>query len=116
MPSRGIIRTCSSLARRDRRAPRGTARAPSSGGGLLTHMTVLFWISALIVAYVYAGYPCLLAVWARITNRRPRATPFADGRWPAISIVLAARNEAARLPARVADLLAQDYPGPREIL
>jgi cellulose synthase/poly-beta-1,6-N-acetylglucosamine synthase-like glycosyltransferase len=79
-------------------------------------MTVLFWIAALIVGYVYVGYPGLLAVWARITNRRPRAQAFADGCWPAISIVVAARNEAARLPARVADLLAQDYPGRREIL
>jgi len=79
-------------------------------------MTVLFWISALIVAYVYVGYPCLLAAWARIADRRPRRVPFGEGEWPSISIVIAARNEAARLPARVANLLAQEYPGPREII
>jgi biofilm PGA synthesis N-glycosyltransferase PgaC len=79
-------------------------------------MTVLFWISALIVAYVYVGYPCLLAVWARMADRRPRRVPFEDGRWPSISIVIAARNEAARLPSRVANLLEQDYPGRREII
>jgi biofilm PGA synthesis N-glycosyltransferase PgaC len=79
-------------------------------------MTVLFWISALIVAYVYVGYPCLLAVWARIADRRPRRVPFEDGQWPSISIIIAARNEAARLPARVANLLEQDYPGTREII
>jgi biofilm PGA synthesis N-glycosyltransferase PgaC len=79
-------------------------------------MTVLFWISALIVAYVYVGYPCLLAVWARITDRRPRRVPFEDGRWPSISIIIAARNEAARLPSRVANLLEQAYPGTREII
>lgn len=79
-------------------------------------MTALFWISALIVGYVYVGYPCLLAVWARIADRRPRRAPFGADGWPSISIVIAARNEAARLPARIANLLAQDYPGRREIV
>ena len=79
-------------------------------------MTVLFWISALIVGYVYVGYPCLLAAWARIADRRPRRAAFQDGAWPSIAIVIAARNEAARLPARVANLLEQAYPGRREII
>jgi cellulose synthase/poly-beta-1,6-N-acetylglucosamine synthase-like glycosyltransferase len=85
-------------------------------GDLVTTMTVLFWISALIVGYVYVGYPCLLAVWARIADRRPRAVPFQAGGWPSISIVIAVRNEAHRLPSRVRNLLEQEYPGPREIL
>jgi biofilm PGA synthesis N-glycosyltransferase PgaC len=79
-------------------------------------MTVLFWISALIVGYVYVGYPCLLAVWARIADRRARRVPFAADTWPSISIVIAARNEAARLPTRLTNLLAQEYPGRREII
>ena len=41
---------------------------------------------------------------------------FAAGSWPSISIVLAARNEAARLPARIANLLDLPYPGRREII
>jgi len=79
-------------------------------------MIVLFWISVTLVVYVYAGYPSVLAVWARIADRRPRRARFADGRWPAVSIVIAARNEAARLPARVRNLLDQGYPGFCEIL
>jgi biofilm PGA synthesis N-glycosyltransferase PgaC len=79
-------------------------------------MLVLFWISAVIVAYVYVAYPCLLAAWARIAGRPARRRPFAAGAWPSISIVVAARNEAARLPARIEDLLAQEYPGPCEII
>jgi cellulose synthase/poly-beta-1,6-N-acetylglucosamine synthase-like glycosyltransferase len=78
-------------------------------------MTVLFWISALIVVYVYVGYPCLLAGWARMADRRPRRVPFGAA-WPSISIVIAARNEAARLPARIANLLSQEYPGARDII
>ncbi len=79
-------------------------------------MRVLFWISAAIVAYVYAGYPALLALWARIADRRPRRQPFEPGRWPSLSIVVAARNEAARLAARVENLIDQRYPGRVEIL
>ena len=59
---------------------------------------------------------CLLAVWARLADRQPRSVRATDGAWPSISIVLAARNEAARLPARIANLLEQDYPGRREII
>jgi len=79
-------------------------------------MTVLFWISALIVGYVYVGYPCLLAAWARVANRRPRRAAFRAGQWPSLSIIVAARNEATRLPARITNLLRQEYPGRREII
>src|SRR5262249_56449559 len=58
----------------------------------------------------------LLAAWARLADRRPRRAPFRTGTWPSISIVIAARNEADRLPARVANLLEQNYPGPSEIV
>ena len=79
-------------------------------------MTALFWISAALVLYVYAGYPWLVAAWARLVDRQPRRAPFAPGCWPSISIVIAARNEAGRLAARIANLVAQDYPGTREII
>jgi len=79
-------------------------------------MLVLFWISAAIVAYVYAGYPALVAVWARLADRRPRRAPFAPGAWPSISIVIAARNEAPRLAGRIQNLIDQQYPGAVEII
>jgi cellulose synthase/poly-beta-1,6-N-acetylglucosamine synthase-like glycosyltransferase len=73
-------------------------------------MRLVFWLSTLTVAYVYAGYPVLLAVWARLRPRPvPRAAEAAAA-LPTISIVIAARNEAARLPARIGNLLALDYP------
>ena len=86
-------------------------------------MVWVFWLSVAAVVYVYAGYPLLLRAWARL---RPR--PIADApinhpinhqssiinhQFPAISIVIAARNEAARLPARIDNLLSLDYPADR---
>jgi poly-beta-1,6-N-acetyl-D-glucosamine synthase len=79
-------------------------------------MDILFWTATLVIAYVYVGYPLLLAAWARIAPRPPRKAPFPAGRWPSISIVLAARNEASRLSGRIGNLLALEYPGPREII
>jgi biofilm PGA synthesis N-glycosyltransferase PgaC len=79
-------------------------------------MEILFWTSALVIAYVYVGYPLLLAVWARFAPRPTRKAGFKDGGWPSISIIVAARNEAARLPARVQNLLDLEYDGAREII
>lgn len=79
-------------------------------------MEVLFWVSTFVIAYVYAGYPLLLAAWARLLPKPPKKAPFADGSWPSLSIIVAARNEAARLPARIENLLSLDYPGRREII
>ena len=79
-------------------------------------MDALFWISVIVVGYVYVGYPILVAGLARLAGRTPRKAAFADDEWPSISIVIAAHNEAARLPGRVRNLLAADYPGAREIL
>src|SRR5215207_8918510 len=79
-------------------------------------MEILFWVSVFVIAYVYVGYPALLAGWARFASRPVRTRGFAAGAWPSISIVLAARNEAARLPGRVANLLDLPYDGRREII
>ncbi len=80
-------------------------------------MRLVFWISALGVGYVYVGYPVLLVVWARVRPRpirMSRDTPSSEqSAPPRISIVIAARNEATRLRARIENLLALDYPSDR---
>lgn len=80
-------------------------------------MRTLFWLSLGIIAYVYIGYPMLTAVWARLARRRPRKAAVEHAaNWPSISIVVAVRNEAARLRARVENLLEITYPGRREVI
>ena len=80
-------------------------------------METLFWASALLVAYVYAGYPLLLAVWSAVATRPVRKRSTTDSRnWPSVSVIVAAHNEAARLPRRVTNLLEQVYPHPLEII
>jgi biofilm PGA synthesis N-glycosyltransferase PgaC len=75
-------------------------------------MAAAFWVSAAVIAYVYAGYPALLWLWARV-HARPLAPAAPRQHRPAVSIVVAARNEGERLAARLDNLLQLDYPSAR---
>jgi cellulose synthase/poly-beta-1,6-N-acetylglucosamine synthase-like glycosyltransferase len=87
-------------------------------------MGLLFWLSAAFVTYVYAGYPLLLYVWARVRQpglRRRGGWPIAPTNPPSairhpqsgVSIIIAARNEGARLTARLDNLLQLEFPAHR---
>ena len=79
-------------------------------------LAVVFWVSVALVAYVYAGYPLLLGICARLFGRR-RQPPPAAGEPPRISVIIAARNEESVIGERVQNLLDLDYPADRlEIL
>lgn len=76
-------------------------------------LSLLFWASAALVAYTFAGYPIVLAVWSAFKPRRWKQEPCE----PSVSIVISAYNEAACILAKVQNLLALDYPNDRiEIL
>jgi poly-beta-1,6-N-acetyl-D-glucosamine synthase len=80
-------------------------------------MESVFWVSVAFVAYVYVGYPLLLAVYTRLARRPPASSLLAPAQrrddFPGVSIIIAARNEGHRLPARIANLLESDYPSDR---
>ena len=65
-----------------------------------------FWISVVLLAYTYVGYPAL--AWARATLR-PRP-PRADRIEPEVTVILAVHNERERITGRIENLLAIDYP------
>jgi cellulose synthase/poly-beta-1,6-N-acetylglucosamine synthase-like glycosyltransferase len=84
-------------------------------------MTIIFWICFITVFWCYAGYPAWMLAravpaWRRSGAGRgepghPGALPAAEP--PAVSVVLAVRNEAHYLERRIRNLLEQDYPGDR---
>ena len=90
-------------------------------------MEFLFWVSAGVIAYVYFGYPLVLGVWAAVVCRlKPGPANIhcddantgnrvqqAEGGLPGVSVIIAARDEARRLPARIENILASDYPKDR---
>ena len=69
----------------------------------------LFWLAAGVVGYTYAGFPVLVALRGWLRPRPVRAAPIA----PAVSIVIAARNEAAVIGSKLDSLRALDYPPDR---
>ncbi|WP_263366344.1 glycosyltransferase family 2 protein [Edaphobacter bradus] len=72
-------------------------------------MRLLFWSSFGVVVYAYIGYAAWLWLLVRLHKRpvlRERAVPF-------VSIIIAARNEEATLPAKLANLRLLDYPADR---
>jgi cellulose synthase/poly-beta-1,6-N-acetylglucosamine synthase-like glycosyltransferase len=63
-----------------------------------------FWVSALGVAYIYAGYPLLICALARLrplrVERRPNAGP--------VSVVIVGHDEARNLAEKLQSVFASD--------
>ena len=104
---------------------RGTRPTSARGPDAATTTAItLFWLFVGLLFYVYAGYPAVALLRARLRPRtvaraverryHPATIPFADRRnhalAPRVSIVVVAYNEAASIEARIENLLALDYP------
>ncbi len=101
----------------DRRPQRAQPFAAPPHGGRLSPMKLAFWGSAGLLAYTFFGYPALIAVLARgARSGRGRSTGRIEifrGREPSVTVVVVAQDEAPRIQARIANLLALDYPPER---
>jgi poly-beta-1,6-N-acetyl-D-glucosamine synthase len=69
-------------------------------------MKLTFWICFALIAYTYLGYA--LWLWCCALRRRPR--PLQSPSSMRVSIVIAARNEAANMPAKIQNLREMTYP------
>jgi len=67
---------------------------------------VIFWGSFLFIAYVYIGYPLVLAIWSAV-RRRPISRCYSE---PTVSMIIAAYNEREEIQRRIENCLALDYP------
>ncbi len=67
----------------------------------------LFWFCVATVGYVYAGYPALLTLLARL-RPQPSYVPLAD--LPVVTLLIAAYNEQSVIAAKLENSLALDYP------
>ncbi len=74
---------------------------------------IMFWLAALAVLYVYAGYPLLLCLVASF-RKRLQEDP---GYTPSISILIAACNEEATIEEKLKQTVQLEYPADKlEIL
>jgi poly-beta-1,6-N-acetyl-D-glucosamine synthase len=67
---------------------------------------LIFWFCILFIAYVYAGYPLIVALLARL-RRKTEVYPDIT---PKVSILIAAYNEQEVIAAKLENTLALDYP------
>jgi len=72
-------------------------------------MRWVFWASALLIAYTYAGYAGWLWLWARLFPCPVLRAP----QEPYVSIVMVVRNEERWLESKLRNLLELDYPPDR---
>jgi glycosyltransferase involved in cell wall biosynthesis len=69
----------------------------------------VFAAAAALVAYTYVAFPALVLLRARLRPRPHRSAPVT----PTVSVVIAARNEADSIEAKLDNLRALDYPHDR---
>jgi poly-beta-1,6-N-acetyl-D-glucosamine synthase len=72
-------------------------------------MRLLFWLCFSVVAYAYLGYVVWLWLEVRLRRRSIVRMPIV----PSVSIIIAARNEEANLPAKLENLRLLEYPADR---
>lgn len=70
-------------------------------------MVAVFWISFLLLAYIYFGYPVCIRLLA---SARPLPVNKSGAYQPKVSILIAAYNEAKDIEATLRNKLALDYP------
>lgn len=71
-----------------------------------TSAQIVFWMVALLLFYVYAGYPMVLGLLSLFV-RRPRSEP---QYCPKLSVMIAAYNEEEAIERKIQQTLALDYP------
>lgn len=69
-------------------------------------MELLFWLSTILVFYIYIGYPILL----RYLPKRPVVEGVVASGLPKVTILIPAYNEAAVIEKTIENKLSQDYP------
>ena len=70
---------------------------------------VILWMSAAVAAYVYVGFPIVLALLQRFARRPVAKAPIE----PSVSVLVPAYNEARVIEAKIRNSLALDYPADR---
>lgn len=72
-------------------------------------MTLVFWLCAIVVVYIYIGYPAVV----RWVQGHGNPVLKQESYLPAVSILVPAFNEAKEIASTLQNKLAQDYPQDR---
>lgn len=69
-------------------------------------LQLIFWFSLICIVLIYFGYPAFVYIYSGIVSRRPAKTDIE----PRVSIIIAARNEAASIERKIENTFALRYP------
>ncbi|SFG73144.1 Glycosyltransferase, catalytic subunit of cellulose synthase and poly-beta-1,6-N-acetylglucosamine synthase [Halopelagius inordinatus] len=72
-------------------------------------LKLVFWVAALVLLHVYFLYPGVLFVLGSILDRSV-TNEVTDGRWPSVSLVIAAYNEEEIIEQKIKNSFELDYP------
>jgi cellulose synthase/poly-beta-1,6-N-acetylglucosamine synthase-like glycosyltransferase len=72
-------------------------------------MEGVFWVTLVVVVYIYLGYPALVWLLGSIRTRVVRQRPYT----PFVTIVIAAYNEEKHIAATLHNKVSLDYPRDR---
>jgi len=67
----------------------------------------VFWLCALLLAYVYIGYPVLIGILAHFFSQPKK---FCEGVEPSVSLIISAFNESSVIAAKVKNSLELAFP------
>ena len=70
---------------------------------------IAFWLAASTIVYTFAVFPMMVLLRARLAARPAVEADIT----PSLTVVIAAHNEAADLPTKLANVLSVDYPADR---
>ena len=73
---------------------------------------VMSWVIPLMLAYIPSVLVGFLAFTLLTTSYRPPALTAPGGRWPAVTVIVAARNEEAVIAATLERIAGMSYPAP----
>lgn len=73
-------------------------------------LAAIFWLAALSLVHVYAGYEVLLRILVPLRPVGRDTVRVEGGGRPTVSVLLTVHNEQHNIVGRLDDLLAQDYP------
>jgi len=72
--------------------------------------SLIYWLSAVTIVYVYIGYPLILKV---VSGFFRYEVPPEPAEWPSVSLVIAAYNEERVIEEKLKNTLQLDYPRER---
>ena len=73
----------------------------------MSFIEIIFWASALLVVYIYIGYPVMLFMLSRL---RKAGVAKNKDYLPNVTVLIAAYNEEQHIGETIRNKLAQDYP------